>query len=379
MGKEDRSLKDKELVLFFTKGISLKIWNKVGNLYREIEIYNHLADYFKKIYFITYGKANGEFKYKKLLKENIEILPKKISFLPNRLCVFLIPFLYKKILKKADFLKTNQMPGAIAAVLTKFLYGNKLIVRCGYEWLRSLQLKNSSKLKLKIAYFLERIAYKYADKIIITSLENKKFIQEKFEISEEKIEVIPNYINIELFKPLTNIQKEKNRICYVGRLEDTQKNLSNLIKAIAGLSVKLVIFGNGPLREKLKVLAKDVKVNVEFGGSIPNKDLPIELNKSEIFILPSFFEGNPKALLEAMSCGLACIGTDVEGIREVIKHKENGYLCKTDPKSIKEAILEILNDRELETKISQNARKAILENFSLEKILEKEIKIYQSL
>ncbi|HEC93684.1 MAG TPA: glycosyltransferase, partial [Candidatus Atribacteria bacterium] len=118
---------------------------------------------------------------------------------------------------------------------------------------------------------------------------------------------------------------------------------------------------------------------VEFGGSIPNKDLPIELNKSEIFILPSFFEGNPKALLEAMSCGLACIGTDVEGIREVIKHKENGYLCKTDPKSIKEAILEILNDRELETKISQNARKAILENFSLEKILEKEIKIYQSL
>ncbi|RKY68005.1 MAG: hypothetical protein DRQ24_12225, partial [Candidatus Latescibacterota bacterium] len=65
---EKKGLKDKILILFFTQGISLSIWDKVGNLYREIEIYNHLADYFKKIYFITYGESEEEFKYKKLLK-----------------------------------------------------------------------------------------------------------------------------------------------------------------------------------------------------------------------------------------------------------------------------------------------------------------------
>jgi len=80
-----------------------------------------------------------------------------------------------------------------------------------------------------------------------------------------------------------------------------------------------------------------------------------------------------------MSCGLPCISTNIEGIREIIKHKENGYLCDPDAKSIKKAILEVLNDKNLKEKISQNARKTILEKFSLEKILEKEIKIYQIL
>jgi len=198
-----------------------------------------------------------------------------------------------------------------------------------------------------------------------------------FKINPEKIEVIPNYIDTNLFKPL-NLPKEKNSIIFVGRLEE-QKNLFNLIEAIATLPVKLVIIGNGSLKEKLKNFAKEKNAEVEFKENVPNEKLPEELNKSEFFILPSFYEGCPKVLLEAMACGLPGIGTNVEGIKEIIQHKENGYLCKTDTESIRKAILEVLNDKNLQEKISQNARKTILERFSLEKILEKEIKLYQSL
>jgi len=368
-------LKNKRLALFFTKGISLKIWEKVGNLDREIKPYKELAKYFGEIYFFTYGDKE-DLKSQKFLPKNIKIFPKKCN-LPSLFYSLLLPFLYRNELKKVDILKTNQMSGSWSAVLAKWLYKKKLVVRCGYEWLSFLENQKKPLWKRIIVEFVEKIAYKNADKIILTSEKDKKFIAKRFKIKPEKITIIPNYIDTDLFKPLST-PKEKNSIVFVGRLEE-QKNLFNLIEAIATLPMKLVIIGNGSLKEKLKNFAKEKDAKVKFKGNIPNEELPEELNKSEIFILPSFYEGCPKALLEAMACGLSCIGTNVEGIKEIIQHKENGYLCEPDVESIKKAILEVLNNKNLQEKISQNARKTILENFGFEKILEKEIELYETL
>ena len=80
-----------------------------------------------------------------------------------------------------------------------------------------------------------------------------------------------------------------------------------------------------------------------------------------------------------MSCGTACIGTDVRGINNIIKHKENGYLCKIDPKSIEEAILTVNNNKILMEKMSLSARQFILNNFSLSSIVEKEYLLYKKI
>jgi len=368
-------MKGKKLALFFTLGISLEDWRDIGNLDREIKPYRKLADYFEKIFFFTYGGRN-DLKFWELVPENIRIFPKKWNLSLLVYSIFL-PIIYRKELEKVNFLKTNQMLGSWAAVLAKIIHKKRLIVRCGYEWLSFLENQKKPLWKKVVAKFIEKIAYKNADKIILTSEKDKRFVIKNFKIYPEKIEVIPNYIDTNLFKPL-NLPKEKNSIIFVGRLEE-QKNLFNLIEAIATLPVKLVIIGNGSLKEKLKNFAKEKNAEVEFKENVPNEKLPEELNKSEFFILPSFYEGCPKVLLEAMACGLPGIGTNVEGIKEIIQHKENGYLCKTDTESIRKAILEVLNDKNLQEKISQNARKTILERFSLEKILEKEIKLYQSL
>ncbi len=79
-----------------------------------------------------------------------------------------------------------------------------------------------------------------------------------------------------------------------------------------------------------------------------------------------------------MSCEVACIGTDVLGINNIIKHGINGFLCATNPESIKNAIMEDYNDRELRDNISKNARKFILDNCSLDSITEKEFQFYKS-
>lgn len=369
-------LKNKKLALFFTTGISLKTWEKVGNLDREIKPYKELTKCFKEIYFFTYGKKD-DLKYKSVLSQNIKIFPNKWSF-PSKIYSFLLPLFYRRELKKVDILKTNQISGSWTAWLTKFLFRKRLVVRCGYQWRSVLEKSKAKKWKIWLVSLIENFIYKKADTIILTFTKAKKDIEKQYKIPSSKIEVIPNYIDTDLFKP-REVRKEKARICFVGRLSP-EKNLSNLLKSVDGLDVKLVIFGSGRLKEKLKKKAKEIKrAKIEFRENISNNLLPEELNKSELFILPSFYEGNPKTLLEAMACGLPVIGTNVEGIKEIIKHKENGYLCETSADSIKEAIKEVINNKELQERMGKGARQTIVDNFNLEKMLKKEIGVYESL
>lgn len=369
------NFKNKILVLFFTCGVSLKIWEKAGILEREIKLYNEIAKYLKKIYFITYG-GREEFNFQEKLAENIEILPKKI-YLPSKIYQFFIPFIYRRELKETDIYKTNQMAAVIPAIISKWLYKKKLIARCGYEWLEFLRKEKKPFLKKIFVFILESISYKLADKIILTSKKDKKFVERNFKMPFSKIEIIPNYIDTELFKP-KETEKEKSRIIFIGRLHQ-QKNIFNLIKAVSGTPYKLVIIGAGFLREEIISFAKKRGADIELKENILNEKLPEELNKSEIFVLPSLYEGCPKALLEAMSCGLPCIGADIEGIREIMQHKENGYFCNTDSDSIEKAIAEVMQNKELKEKIAKNARQTILEKFDLANVLEKEIKIYETL
>jgi len=340
-----------KLGLFFTNNVSLKDWEKIGSLDREVKPYKKLLDYFEKIYFFTYGKNEPKL-------ENIEVLPAGI---------------FNKELKNIDVFKSNQMNGSWKAVIAKILYGKKLVIRQGSQWSISARKKNRKKWKIALIDLIERFTYKSADAIMVSSKAHKEYVEKKYKINPDKVNYIPNYIDTDLFKPL-DIGKE-NRICTISRFEK-DKNLENLIAAVKGLNIKLLIIGNGSLKDQFK---KSLPDNVEIIERIPNEKLPEEINKSRLFILPSLHEGCPKALLEAMSCQVSVIGTNVIGIKEIIKDRENGYLCDISEESIRNAINQVLADHDLQKKISLGARKTILEKFNLELILDKEIKIYDKI
>jgi glycosyltransferase involved in cell wall biosynthesis len=368
-------LSDKKLVLFFTAGMSLKKWSDGGMLSREVRIYNELAKHFDKIYFLTYG-GEGENEYKNFLAANIEILPNKRR-INLFIYSFLAPFIHIKAMKKADIYKTNQMLGSWTAVIAKVLFKKKLIVRQGYQYSSTLKKKGKNLLSF-IASIAEFFAYRHADKITVTSHSIKDFIVEKYKIKQGKIVVIPNYVDTESFRPFER-EKKAGRITFVGRF-GKEKNLFSLIDAVKGLDIKLVLIGKGPLEDALKKKVKEEGVeNVVFAGVVPNERLPEELNKSEIFMLPSLYEGNPKTLLEAMACRLPVIGTNVVGIKEVVKHKENGYLCENSTDSIEEAIREVMTNENLRHKLAVNARDTIIKNYSSEKIVDKELRLYDRL
>jgi glycosyltransferase involved in cell wall biosynthesis len=163
----------------------------------------------------------------------------------------------------------------------------------------------------------------------------------------------------------------------VGRLAPV-KNIFNLIEALSETGFTLDIYGDGQLREQLASKAKDLKIDLNFMGIVANDELPEILSRYHYFILPSLYEGMPKSLLEAMACGLVCIGTDVEGINEIIEDRINGFLANgTSTEALAKAI-KTATQLPTETIIKEAVQK-IRDNFSVPIITEKEKRILTAL
>ncbi len=374
----NHSLREKTIAVFFTRGVSLQRWDKVGNLSREIALYNKLAPHMKRIYFFTYG-SRVDLSYQDQLAENIVIVP-KVFPLPNLLYMFALPFLARAACRDSDIFKTNQMKGGMAAMIAAHVYRKKLIVRCGYEWLQVSFRRGTAWWKRVIISWIERRVYRAADAIVLTAGHMHKFIHEQFGIAldDPRVHIIGNYIDTDLFKPVEGVKAEPKSICFVGRLAP-QKNLQNLIRALSESDMHLHLYGDGPLETELRALAQENKVKATFHGRIANDELPEAMQRSEVFVLPSHYEGNPKTLLEAMACGMPVIGTDVEGISGVITNGKDGLLCGTDAESIRDAVLQLVSDQALPASLGQGARNTILEQYALSRVVERELDIYQTL
>jgi len=236
-----------KVLLLFSKGVSLQHWSDLGIIEREIFLYKKLQKKGIKFTFFTYGN-DKDFKFSNQL-EGINILPISDLIRSRYTIIKFIRFIFlpiklKSLLKKIDIIKTNQVSGCWIGIFAKILYKRKLIVRAGYEWLRnyldSYKISSSKNYLLYLLnyiyiYITEFIAYKLADRIIITNRASIDFIIKTFKLKrkQKKIILITNFIDINLFKPL-NIEKKDKHLLYIGRLS-LEKNLFNLLLAVKEL------------------------------------------------------------------------------------------------------------------------------------------------
>jgi glycosyltransferase involved in cell wall biosynthesis len=375
-----------KLALFFTRNVSLKLWVDVGLFDREKQIYEeHLRrGHLQKVYWLTYGKNDAEIanqlKTTGRLHSDIVVLPMPRYFPEKWGCLlysFFIPLLHRRSLETVDVFKTNQMDGSWGAVLARWLHRKPLVVRTGYTWSLLKKKHDVPKYKQRLIRMIEYFAYSNATTAVVTSERQANYASERYSVPGENVQVMPNYIDTQLFAPRESANKYASRIIFVGRLNE-EKNLFNLIEAIAQTSLTLDIYGTGKLRDKLEAWAKKLSAKVNFMGVVPNNELPHILNRYRYYVLPSFHEGMPKSLLEAMACGLVCIGTNVEGINKIIEDGVNGYLAKgTQP----EALAEVINKAMQlpHNSITQEAIRKIRNNFSLEAVVEQEKEIIMKL
>jgi glycosyltransferase involved in cell wall biosynthesis len=150
------------------------------------------------------------------------------------------------------------------------------------------------------------------------------------------------------------------------------KGHPTLLNALAQVSgVELLIAGD-PLDKDYVSFLRDliiklkIKNRVRFLGSV--RDIPQLHAQSDFFILPTKMEACPVSLLEAMSCGKACIVSDIPGVRDIIEDGKNGLLVPPeDPAALAEAINRLSSSPELRTSLGAAARERIKERFSIER------------
>jgi len=357
------------LVLFLSRATSLDRWNRLGILERELKYYRELRNHLGGISLVTCGGPE-DLQYRNQLGQ-IELLYNKWD-LPANIYSILSIILHWSALKTADIFKTNQLDGSWTAILAGILQRKPVILRAGYLWSEFFQLGEGNGIKSRIIHALQTVALRRSTSIFLTTEKMRRDLERGFPFLTNKIYVIPNYVDVELFKPDKARHLKHGRLCFVGRLVP-QKNLTHLIIALSEIpGSSLTVIGDGGQKPELEQLAHEYQVDVQFSGVIPHSELPEVINSCQIFILPSLYEGHPKALIEAMACGVPAIGTNVPGIKELIVHGQTGMLCSPEIESIRETVKGLLANPKIQEQLGENARSYVTENFSLPKVLELE-------
>ena len=358
------------LVLFMTRGMSLTAWQENGSLERELALYAELAKHGCKTAIISWGDRRD-----KAIAARYPWLAVYVNrwHLPQQRYEKLMPLLHAWPLIQADVIKSNQINGSDCALRCAQLWKKPFVARCGYLWSKFCANMGSS--DLAMAQNAERAAYSSCAHGIVTTDEAKDFLVEQYQISKNKLTVIPNYVLQDYYAPPLPdyTPRQPFIITQVGRLSE-EKNLFALIEACVGLPVILRLVGEGPLKEDLRQQAQRLGVSVEFRGTVPTAQLPPLLAESAIVTLVSHHEGHPKALIEAMARGCAVLGTRAPGIAPLIEHERNGLLCATDAASIQAGLKSLLDDASLRARLGKQARESAA-CFHLSSVAARELEI----
>lgn len=239
----------------------------------------------------------------------------------------------------------------------------------------------------KLLWHFTKISMKRANLIYAASEDIRTRICSDFNISPLKVKVNTHGVDVHLFSPVEVQRSADKCIILSNRNFYPVYNLETLIESISIAVSKtndlyFIIIGQGPEEKKIRALIKEKGVNnyVHIVGAVDSNKMPEMLNSADIYISTSISDGTPVSMLEAMSCALPCIMTDVGGIHEWIKHGETGILVPPKcPSNIAESILSLASDRKKREYIGRNARELVLKYGNKSEIMRDVARDYEAL
>ena len=190
----------------------------------------------------------------------------------------------------------------------------------------------------RLAKWLARMCLRRADHIIAVSNYLRGLLITEMGISDRKISVIDMGVNPDVFRPMAkkearkqlNLPLSEEMLLYVGSLHPA-KGVDYLMEAVTLLerpNCRLVIVGDGQERERLKSLADSLGLLVTFVGVVPKEKVPLWMSAADLLVHPTLSEGFGLVVLEASSCGLPVVASNVGAIPDIIDDGVNGYLIE---------------------------------------------------
>jgi glycosyltransferase involved in cell wall biosynthesis len=222
----------------------------------------------------------------------------------------------------------------------------------------------------------EKVMLRLADQIDVESESATHFLG--LEEYAEKISINgAPYIDRDLFFPTKPFDERKNVIGYVGRLHES-KGIMNFVGAIPLLiqrfkDLRFVIIGEGVLQARIadELERENVSSYVTCTGWVPHEALPRYLNDLKILVLPSYSEGLPGVVQEAMSCGVLVLATKVGAIPDMITDGETGFILEDNsPEGIAQSVSRIIDNQNL-TQIARQAEKVVEKEYVYEVMVKK--------
>ncbi|MHA1264587.1 MAG: glycosyltransferase family 4 protein [Candidatus Helarchaeota archaeon] len=245
-------------------------------------------------------------------------------------------------------------------------------------------------------YIRSKISINFISRFLCITKAQIKQLRMLYGVPNQKIIFLPNVVDDEDFFPINKrnarqhlkFSLNKNYLLYVGRLEK-EKGLLILLNAFKRLLEKnrleyteLIFIGEGLFKQELIDICNQLEISekVIFLGWLPRKELKYYYNACDLLIYPSFIEGSPLALIEAMKCGLPIIASDIPGLDELVIQNKTGLLFKAGSSNdLQEKIYKLLQNHGIREKFEKESLRVANKLYSLENNLKILIELYEKL
>jgi len=381
---------------------TIKLPEGSGWTTHKFEFSRNLAKSGHEVHVMTYigTKLNGIIAHYMKTKENY-----KFGFIFK--FMHLINILKVIHAHNFDILYTRNVSFGFLALLIKKVTKSKLVLELNglisehkkFEKKLYGKIGILKNLQMTILNHIEIFVAKKSDSVIAVTQKIKDILIKRG-VNENKITVIPNGANIELFRPINDsvainnlryqygISENAPIVMFVGNLAYWQ-GVEYLIQS-APLVLKTIpntaflIVGNGELKNELIALAKKVGVpdKCVFTGNIPYEKVPLYINMADVCIVPKKILGfgySPLKLYEYMACGKPVIATDTAGF-EIVRQYNAGILVNPEnPEEFSNAIVKLLQNKKLREQMGANGRELVVREYSWESAAKKTIEVFRTL
>ncbi|MEM3449033.1 MAG: glycosyltransferase family 4 protein [Nitrososphaerota archaeon] len=277
--------------------------------------------------------------------------------------------------------------------ISKKLFNTPVIVDFHGFIIDELRMMNENKYyRVLIRPILDKIVLSSSDRIITVTPGLKKRFCQFYNIREEKVRVVPNGVNTELFKPIDqnkarydlNLEEESYYIGFVGNLAPWQ-GVECLVKAAPLIlreirEARFLIVGDGDLKMRLIEMVKDLGLSNKFvfTGKVKYEEVPKYINSCDVCVAPFkksiklLYGASPLKIYEYLACGKAVVASNMIDIKNLLEQINAGVVIS--PEDIHElayAIVRLLDDKKLREKMGMNGRHMVVKNYSWARIAEK--------